>query len=672
MTREKVKDAPEIIAMPQNVRFERDADRIATVWFDVQGKSVNAVSSAVMAELDAVVRELEADPPVGVIFASEKPGTFIVGGDLFEIWNADEAGLDAFLARGQQVFDRIAALGVTTVAALSGDTLGGGYELALACRHRIVADVPHSRIGLPETAIGIIPGWGGTLRLPRLVGIEAGLKLLVTGKTLGPQEALQLGMVDEVVPPDRLLDEARRRVLDPKPRPTTMHPAAEEDATACAESCDRSRAETRARSGDHLPAPLRIVDVVEISYREGLAAGADAERRVLIELLRGDAGRNLLRFFFLRSGGKKAAAQRAGGRPRDVKRAAVIGGGTMGAGIALALARTGMDVQVIEADEAASAAASARIAATDGGKKPLVTTDWSTVAMADFIVEAVVESLPVKLDVFRRLDDVVRQDAVLASNTSSLGIAAIAAATRHPERVIGLHFFNPVAKMPLVEVVRAKQSSADAVATGVAIAARAGKIPVVVNDAPGFVVNRVLFPYLREAAAVFDEGAAVDDVDAAVRGWGMPMGPFALLDEIGLDTSLFIFESLAAALGGRFATPPSVARAVACGWLGRKSGRGFYDHPQDGRPTPNSEWPLASGGRVRFPPTDIADRLLKPMMEEARLVLADGVVESADALDLASVLGIGFPAFRGGLATFAGLAESPDRYSSKRPPKEHS
>jgi 3-hydroxyacyl-CoA dehydrogenase / enoyl-CoA hydratase / 3-hydroxybutyryl-CoA epimerase len=652
-----MKTTPKIVTKPQSVRCERDSDRVATVWFDVQGKSVNAVSSTVMAELDAVVRELEADPPAGVVFASAKPGTFIVGGDLFEIRDADESGLDAFLAHGQQVFDRIAALGVSTVAALSGDTLGGGYEMSLACRHRIAADVPRIRIGLPETAIGILPGWGGTLRLPRLVGIEAGLKLLVTGRTVDPRKALELGMVDEVVPADRLLEAAGRLARDQTPRPAVADPAAA-DAKACAEACDRSRAETRSRSGDHLPAALRIVDVVDISYREGLAAGAAAERQILIELRRGAAGRNLMRLFFLRSGGKKAAAQQAGGVPRNVTRAAIIGGGTMGAGIALALARAGADVQVIETDAAAAAAASARIAADDGGTRPRVTTDWSAVTTADLVVEAVVETLPVKLEVFRRLDGLVRSDAVLASNTSSLEIAAIAAATQHPERVIGLHFFNPVAKMPLVEVVRAACSSADAVATGVAVAARTGKTPVVVGDAPGFVVNRVLFPYLREAALLFDAGVSVADVDAAACGWGMPMGPLTLLDEIGLDTSLFIFEALASRLGDRVVPPPAVARGVARGWLGRKSGRGFYDHPRDGRPIPNPEFAAAGTGGQR-PAADIAERLLRPMVEEARRVLADGVVDSADALDLATVLGIGFPAFRGGLATFAGLAGIP-------------
>lgn len=637
--------------MPPSVRCQRDAGGVATVWFDVPDKSVNAVSSAVLAELDAVLRDLEADPPAGVIVASAKPGTFIVGGDLFEIRDATEPALDAFLALGQRLCDRIAALGVATVAAISGDALGGGYELALACRHRVAADDPRIRIGLPETAIGIVPGWGGTLRLPRLVGLEPGLNLLTTGRTVGPQEALALGMVDEVVEADGLLAAARGRAAAPAPA-VAVDARATVDLRACAAACDRSRAAIRARSGDHLPAPLRIVDVVEISYRDGLAAGAVAERAVLIELRRGSAGRNLMRLFFLRSAARKVAARQAAGTARDVRRAVVVGGGTMGAGIATALARAGVAVHVVEAD--ASLADSARRRLEPAGPLPVVTTDWEPVAAADLVVEAVFESRTVKRDVFARLDGLARPDAILASNTSSLSIADLAAATRHPERVIGLHFFHPVARMALVEVVRTERSAPDAAATGVGIAARLGKTPILVADAPGFAVNRVLFPYLRTAAALVDAGASVADIDAAARDWGMPLGPLALLDEIGLDTSLLIFEVLTARFGERFAPPPALSRAVARGWLGRKAGRGFYVHHAAGPPVPDAALgpPATGAGRSA---ADVATRLVAPMAEEAARVLAERVVDAADTLDLATVLGCGFPGFRGGLATFAGL-----------------
>lgn len=613
-----------------SIRCERDAAGIATVWFDVPGRSVNAVSAAVLADLDAVVRGLEAAPPSGVIFASAKPGTFIVGGDLFEIRDAEESALDAFLALGQSILDRIAALDAPTVAAISGDALGGGYELALACRRRIAAAEPRIRIGLPETVIGIIPGWCGTLRLPRLVGLERGLDLLVTGRTVPPAAALELGMIDEVVPAADLLAAARRLAVDPTPRPAVVDSGAA-DARSCRVACDRARAATRARWDDHLPAPLRIVDVVEASYLEGVAAAATAERRTLIELRRGTAGSNLLRLFFLRSGAKKVAARRAGAAPRDATRVAVVGDAATGPGIAMALAGAGLDVDLVAAAEA----------------------DGAAVARADLVIEAVEESVPAKRDAFRRLDGLMRTDAILAGSTGCLSITELAAATRHPERVIGLHF--PVnATTPVVEVVAAERTAADAIATGVAVVARAGKTPIVVGDAPGFVVNRILFRGLRAAALLLDEGTDADVIDAAACRWGMVAGPLSLLDEIGLDTSQRTFETLSRRLDERFAVPPVVARAVSCGWLGRRSGRGLFMHPPSGEPSPNRELAPARRGDAADPHRIVA-RLVQAMAEEAGRVLAAGVVDSIDAVDLATVLGAGFPGFRGGLATSAGL-----------------
>ena len=333
----------------------------------------------------------------------------------------------------------------------------------------------------------------------------------------------------------------------------------------------------------------------------------------------------------------------------------------MGAGIAHALSRAGVAVQVVEADERSAAAATARLAALTGDDSIRATIDWSVVAAADLGVEAVVEQLPAKLDVFRRLDELAAPGAVLASNTSSLGIGEIAAATGHPGRVIGLHFFNPVPKMPLVEVVRTPLTDADALATGVAVVTKAGKTPVIVNDSPGFLVNRVLFPYLREAIVLFAEGATVAGVDAAIRSWGMPMGPFTLMDEIGLDVTRMILDSLERTLGPRLSSPPLLAAAIDRGWLGRKAGRGFYLHPAGGKPEPHRDMASLVGDPppLDLPPAELQRRLIGPMAAEARLVLAEGVVESADAIDLATVLGLGFAPFRGGLASFAGLVPPP-------------
>jgi len=639
------------------VRWELDADGVLRVWFDVPEKSVNTLSAAAWDGLDAAVREIETVRPAGVVFASAKPRSFIAGADLHELESFTDGQLDAHLARGQRILDRIAALPLPTVAAINGDALGGGLELPLACRFRVAVDDPGVNIGLPETTLGLVPGWGGTIRLPRLLGLEPALSLMLPGRSISPREALEKGLVDRLVPRDELHAEAKRLALAApavQGRGQDLDPAARQAVFA------KCRDEIRRRSGDHLPAPLRLIDVVETGYDAGLPAAAVAERRGLVELRRTAAAKNMLRLFFLRTAARKSAATTAGAAARPVQRAVVIGGGTMGAGIAVALAAAGMRVHVVEADERAAAAAAARLAGLAGGTAVPVTTDWGSISDADFVVEAIVEDLAAKLDLFRRLDRSTRPGAVLASNTSSLSIATLAAAVRDSFRVIGLHFFNPVAKMPLVEVVRPPHAAADAVATGVAVATLLGKTPVVCRDAPGFIVNRVLFPYLRAALLLAEAGADVEVVDAAVRAWGMPMGPFALIDEIGIDVTLSIFRSLEQSFGLRFAPPPLVTAIAARGWLGRKAGRGFYDHPPDGRRVPNPGATLSGTAAARSGrPADgidesvVDERLIGPMADEARRLLDEGVVDSGDAIDLATVLGLGFPAFRGGLATYA-------------------
>lgn len=642
------------------VRWEIDPDRVLTVWFDAPEKSVTTLSAAAWDGLDAAVQEIEAVRPVGVVFASAKPRSFIAGADLFELRSLTDEQLDEHLARGQRILDRIAALPMPTVAAINGDALGGGLELTLACRFRVAADDPRAKLGLPETTLGLVPGWGGTIRLPRLIGLEPALSLMLAGKSISPRESMEHGLVDRLVPRDELHAEAKRlAAAGPATHERGQDRGQDLDPAARQAVFTRCREEIRRRSGDHLPAPLRLIDIVEAGYDAGVAAGAAAERHGLVELRRTAATQNMLRLFFLRTAAKKAAATAAGGTPAPVQRAVVIGGGTMGAGIAVALAAAGVQVHVVEADERAAAAATARLAGREKAAVS-VTTDWGPLVDADLVVEAVVEDLAAKLDVFRRLDRSARPGVVLASNTSSLSIATLAAAVRDSSRVIGLHFFNPVAKMPLVEVVRPPHAAADAVATGVAVATLAGKTPIVCRDAPGFIVNRVLFPYLRAALLLAEAGADVEVVDAAVRAWGMPMGPFALIDEIGIDVTLSIFRSLEQSFGVRFAPPPLVTAIAARGWLGRKAGRGFYDHPPDGRPVPNPGATLSGTAAARSGrPADgidesvVDERLIGPMADEARRLLDEGVVDSTDAIDLATVLGIGFPAFRGGLATYA-------------------
>jgi 3-hydroxyacyl-CoA dehydrogenase/enoyl-CoA hydratase/3-hydroxybutyryl-CoA epimerase len=417
-----------------------------------------------------------------------------------------------------------------------------------------------------------------------------------------------------------------------------------------------------------------------------------------------------MRLFFLRQGAKKWAAQQVQAQPVDVKYAAVIGAGTMGAGIAHSLIRAGIQVRLLEADATALSAGLGRIkrlldddvasgrldklAARHAFNRVAATIDWTGLALADLVIEAVIEKMEVKQDVFSRLDKLTRPDCVLATNTSSLRVNTIAQATKHPNRVIGLHFFNPVNKMPLVEVIRGESSDDQSLATAVAVSARIGKTPVVVNDAPGFVVNRVLIPYLREALAVAQEGVSIPLIDETMKRWGMPMGPFELLDEIGLDVAVYVLKSLSRGSDEEL-LPPAVEQAIARGWLGKKSGRGFYVHARSKRKSKalrlNEELAGMIGPTAQPMPQDeshkrqememIQWRLVGPMVNETAKLLEEDVIQSTDAIDLATVFGLGLAPFRGGLVQFANtvgaeeivrrLDELAARHGSRFQPTEH-
>jgi 3-hydroxyacyl-CoA dehydrogenase/enoyl-CoA hydratase/3-hydroxybutyryl-CoA epimerase len=661
----------------QTLRVTMDGDRIVTVLLDAPGKSVNSLTTAMLADLATVVTELEQYKPAGVIFASAKARTFVAGADLFEIRKMDRDQVEGFLADGQELFERIAHLPMPTAAAINGDCLGGGLELALACSTRVAASLGSISIGLPEVKLGILPGWGGTVRLPRLIGLGKALPLILAGKTLPPKKALKAGIVNEVVRPEVLLHAAKRRVkrFIAQPPLPFMHrmaatiPAIRNRIFAAAE------AKTRATTRGNYPAPLRVIDVIQTGYLKGPDAGLDAERAALKELIDTDACRNLFRIFFLRQGAKRAVFDQLHDKPGEVNYAAVIGGGTMGSGIVHSLIRAGIQVRLIEVNPQAVAGALGRIRKmldedVAAGRLTALESrhafnhvspscDWTGLGLADVVIEAVAEQMNVKRDVFSRLDGLTKPKAVLASNTSSLSISEMGKATRHPSRVIGLHFFNPVPKMPLVEVVRSAESDDRSLATAAALALRMGKSTLLVKDAPGFVVNRVLIPYLAEALRTATEGLSIQSIDRALKDWGMPMGPFELLDEIGLDIAAHVLQSL----DDRAAIPAGVETAISRGWLGKKSGRGFYIYGNGGKRGDelqvNEEMTALLAGETRTPTrapdsdADTQSRLVLPMVNEAARLLAEGVTDSTDAIDLASVLGLGLAPFRGGLAHFA-------------------
>lgn len=577
--------------MEPAVRTSTDADNILTIELDVPGKPVNTCTPQLLAELSEVVDSLAKSNAAGVIIASAKARSFNAGADLFAIRDMDAAQARTYLGDGQALFERIARLSMPTVAAINGDCLGGGCELALACTYRVIADDGAISIGLPEVKLGLIPAWRGATRLPRMIGLTKALPILLAGETMSPLKAKQSGLVDEVVQPDALREAAKRLVMIRRPpqRPGLGQRLCAALPPLRYRTLEVARRRTMDRTFGNYPAPLRLLEVVKTGYEQGEAAGLAAEREAILQLTQTPATQNLLRLFFLRQGAKRRAAEALKAKPSPINDVAVIGGGTLGAGIAQVLILAGIRARLVEVNPTA------------------VTTEWTGLEAADLVVEAVEDTIDAKRDVFARLDKLARPDAVLVTTTGTLRVADISKAAGRRDRVIGLHFFNPLDKTPLVELIRTSETNDAALATGVGLATRIGKTPILVADSPGLLVNRLLLPHVVEAQALAGEGVPIARIDDAMKRWGMQKSPFELLDELGIDT----------------------ARCVS-GSLPKPSGTG-------------------SGSST---PEDIQWRLVLPIVNEAARVLREGVTDSADDIDLATVLGLGFAPFRGGVAKF--------------------
>ncbi|WP_439631611.1 3-hydroxyacyl-CoA dehydrogenase NAD-binding domain-containing protein [Gemmata sp.] len=659
----------------KHLRIERDARGVATVTFDVQGAPFNVFNDEVIGELRAVIDALERDPPRVVVFRSGKPSGFFAGADVNRIQQLEHADeVRAVVDAGHSTFARLERLPCPTVAVIHGPCLGGGLEFALACRHRVARDDAATKLGLPETSLGLIPGWGGTQRLPRLVGLRQALKMILEGANLSASKAAAIGLVD-VAAPAESFDAAVSQFIDDRLNGrSARHPTRKLldtllDATAPGRAvvfaAARKKLAKKARDYPALPAALRAI---EAGYRSPGAAGYHAEREGFVSVVFSPVARSLIGLFFQREKARKPSTWVRGTKPATVKRAAVVGAGTMGAGIAQLLAFNGVPVALKDISEeivaggmkkvaALTATASSkglltREAADDLVRRVTPTTEWGPLAGCDLVIEAVVEREDVKRTVFRELAEKLGPRAVLASNTSALSVSRIAGATPHPERVAGLHFFNPVHRMQLVEVVRGRDTGDATVATLVELVRKLGKVPVVVADSPGFLVNRTLFPYLDEAVRLVLEGVSGEEVDRAAVRFGMPMGPLELLDQIGVDIAADVSKTFAALTSDPGPVPARFAEMVAAGALGKKAGRGFYTYDGDRRGKP-TEW--ATPRRARRPEgaaagelSEVQKRLVYPMINEAAKCLGAGVVAEAWAADLAMVLGTGFAPFRGG------------------------
>ena len=639
---------------------------IAVVTLDDPDRELNTLGEPALAAFDEVLDRLEADPPAGgVILQSAKPGSFVAGADLLEFQRmASAEAVTDLLRRGQAMLARWQRLGCVSVAAIRGPALGGGLELAMGCTWRVAADVPATSLGLPETQLGLLPAMAGTWHLPRLVGLERGVTMILTGRRLNAAQALKAGLVDEVVPAEELRA-AAERLLERGPRRSSI---SFRDRLLGGNPLGRrlffgaARKRTLSKTGGHYPAPLRALEAIEAGYAKGRAAGLESEARGIGELLVTDVSRRLIELF-LATRELAAAGEKTEGEPGTL---GVLGAGFMGSGVAAAAARAGYRVRLMDSSaeslERGVAFCRKRFAslARRGKLRPEEAEAASERILAggtldgfeevDLVVEAVVEDAEVKKALLAELEPLLGSDAIVGSNTSTIPIGTLAAALERPERLVGIHFFSPVHRMPLVEVIRHPGSSEAAVKRAVTLAALLNKTPIVVADGPGFYTSRILSPYLAQGAALLLEGAGIAEVDDAARAAGFPVGPLELLDEVGIDVAAHAARTMAEAFPDRMPAPDGFRRLVEEGRLGRKAGRGFYDYSEKKKRPDLEVLKLLEGERSPAPVDRAAagERLVLAMAAEAVRCLEEGILDRPRDGDVGAVLGLGFPPFTGG------------------------
>ena len=633
--------------------LRRDDDGIAWLCFDKADASTNVLSRDVMTELNSMLEAIEKDLPKAVVVTSGKKSGFIAGADIKEFTGLKDSEQAYEMVRaGQQVLDRLEALKCPTIALINGFALGGGLELALACRYRIINDDPKTVIGLPEVKLGIHPGFGGTVRSVQLAGPLKAMDMMLTGKNIRPKPARAMGLVDQVVPARHLERAARMMALKPpKPRQLplqdklmNMGPA----RNVLAGVLEKQVAKKARR--DHYPAPYAIIDLWK-RYGDKPALMMEKEARSIAELFCTDTSRNLVRVFLLQD-----KLKALGGKTRHAfKHVHVVGAGVMGGDIAVWCALRGMTVTLQDREPKYIAPVVKRAAKLYQKKlrdprlvqaaldRLMPDVEGRGVANADVVIEAIFEDAEAKKSLFRDLEPRMKPEAILATNTSSIRLEDLQDALDKPGRLIGLHFFNPVAMMPLVEVIHTPDTPQAEIDKGIAFARKIDKLPLPCLSSPGFVVNRVLMPYMMEALLAGEDGVPMPLIDSAAKRFGMPMGPVELADTVGLDVALHVAKILGAAYG--VPVPDRLVEMVEKKRLGRKTGRGFYEW-KDGKAVK----PQVKDAR---PPQDLADRLVLPMVNECVAVWRDGVVTDLDLLDAGVIFGTGFAPFRGGPINFA-------------------
>ncbi len=661
-----------------------DAKVAHLVMFQPERKH-NVLDLAALDSLDHALAQLEGDSDLkGVVLRSGREGSFIAGADIEAIGAiTDPDEVRRLIQRAHALFLRLENLGVPTVAAIDGVCLGGGTELALACDSRIASEEPRTLLGLPEVMLGIFPGFGGTTRLPGVVGYPAALDLILTGRSLDARRAEKLGLIARAVPATWLLQSAHERLAELARRPAgkrrdrhtpkgLMGWLLEGNPLGRSVLFSQARKSVLARTGGHYPAPLAAIEVLERCVGQTREIALALECDTVSPLVAGAVCKNLVRIFSLSEAAKKApVGEDPSIQPARIERLALAGAGVMGGGIAELASRFGVAVRLrdLKPEALQKGLQTIRSVIDERGRKKRTkarekdaqmafvspTLELTGVQRADFAIEAVVEDLDIKRRVFAELEVRMRPDAVIATNTSSLSVDALGEGLQHPERFVGFHFFNPVHKMPLLEVIRGARTSDASLVTAVAFARRLGKTPVVVKDSPGFVVNRVLMPYLREALHLLEEGYGVAEIDLAMKHFGMPMGPFEVVDEVGLDVAQKVGAVLTRAFPTRMAESQILAKLVESGRLGRKNGRGFYTHHGRKRTLDASvRGVLGLSAERRAPSLErLTERMVLAMVNESARCVQEGIVARPGDVDLALVFGAGFPPFRGGPLRYA-------------------
>ena len=628
---------------------EQRDDGIVVLTFDRAGESVNTFAQDVLIELEALLERLSLEPPKGLVLRSGKAKGFIAGADIREFREFDAKGtIGDSIRRGQQVFQRLAELRCPTVSAIHGFCMGGGTEISLACDYRVASNDPSTRIGLPEVKLGIYPGWGGSVRLPRLVGAPAAFDMMLTGRTLSASAAKAIGLVDKVVEPALLMDAAVALILKGATRPfkqrflawaTNTWPARQVLAPQMAKQVAR-----KARR-EHYPAPYALIETWRRS-RGGTQALLAAERKSVVKLAGTPTARNLTRVFFLQE-----RLKGIGGKDSGIRRVHVVGAGVMGGDIAAWSAYKGFEVTLQDREQRFIDGAQVRAQelfakkVKDDAKRPEVAARLRSdlagdgIPEADLVIEAIIEQAEAKRELYATVEPRLKPDALLTTNTSSIPLLELRGHIQRPAQFAGLHYFNPVALMPLVEIIHHDAMAPETEQRLAAFCKAIDKLPVPVAGTPGFLVNRLLFPYMLEAATAYSEGIPGAVIDKAAVKFGMPMGPIELIDTVGLDVASGVGQELAPFLGLQI--PPALATPPEPGKRGKKDGQGLY------------AWAEGKPKKPEVPkdyktPEDLEDRLILPLLNEAVAALHDGVVADADLLDAGVIFGTGFAPFRGG------------------------